>query len=443
MSVHPVAVELDAWIDPSQAFLQWAGRHEHCFWLDGEATESGGWSWVGIGSPADPADVLAVPLEPRASPDWRAGRFRGGWVGWLGYEAGAAVAGAPVHRDAAEAPAAVWIRASQWYAFDHVQQRTFFVTDAAGADAGGASPRHPMKDLDRPSALDEMQHADPPGVMTATARHGADEYAGLIEQCRAHIREGDAYQLCLTTRFSVIGPPVDPLAVYLRLRDGSPAPFGALVRSGEFALLSASPERFLDVDGRRVRTSPIKGTRRRSPDPEEDTALAAELVGDQKERAENLMIVDLMRNDLSRVCEPGSIGVDDLFAVHSYRQVHQLVSTVSGTLRPGIRVADLLAATFPAGSMTGAPKLSAMTILHRLEGAPRGIFSGCLGWIGDDGGLDLAMIIRSIVAHPGGAYVGAGGGITWRSVATSEVAEVALKARGPLAALGAVLPDGW
>ena len=135
MSVHPVAVELDAWIDPSQAFLQWAGRHEHCFWLDGEATESGGWSWVGIGSPANPADVLAVPLEPRASPDWRAGRFRGGWVGWLGYEAGAAVAGAPVHRDAAEAPAAVWIRASQWYAFDHVRERTFFVTDGAGADA--------------------------------------------------------------------------------------------------------------------------------------------------------------------------------------------------------------------------------------------------------------------------------------------------------------------
>ncbi|NYF17066.1 anthranilate synthase component 1 [Microbacterium sp. AK009] len=435
MSVHPVAVELDAWIDPSQAFLQWAGRHEHCFWLDGEATESGGWSWVGIGSPADPADVLAVPLEPRAAPDWRAGRFRGGWVGWLGYEVGAAAAGAPVHPDATEAPSSLWLRASQWYAFDHARRRVFFVDDADFA-AHGAIPGPRL-------SAGETHPVPPTRSVPAVARHEADEYAALIERCRAHIREGDAYQLCLTTRFSVAGPPVDPLAVYLRLRAGSPAPFGALICSGDVALLSASPERFLDVEGSLVRTSPIKGTRRRSPDPTEDAALAADLVGDEKERAENLMIVDLMRNDLSRVCEPGSIAVEELFAVHSYRQVHQLVSTVSGTLRPGIRVADLLAATFPAGSMTGAPKLSAMTILHRLEGAPRGVFSGCLGWIGDDGGLDLAMIIRSIVSHPGGAYVGAGGGITWRSVPAAEVAEVALKARGPLAALGAVLPDGW
>ncbi|WJL95685.1 aminodeoxychorismate synthase component I [Microbacterium sp. ET2] len=437
MSVHPIAVELDAWIDPSLAFAQWAGRHDHCFWLDGEATESGGWSWVGVGTPADPEIVTATPIGARtASPDtWPAGRFRGGWVGWLGYEMGAAAAGAPVHPDAAEAPSALWLRASQWYAFDHAQRRAFFVEH----DDTGSRP-----DTFGPPLSAEEAHPRPSSrPASAVARHNADEYAALIERCRAHIREGDAYQLCLTTRFTVAGPPVDPLAVYLRLRAGSPAPFGALIRSGDVALLSASPERFLDVDGSRVRTSPIKGTRGRSPRPAEDAALAAELLGDEKERAENLMIVDLMRNDLSRVCEPGSIAVEELFAVHSYRQVHQLVSTVSGTLRPGIRVSDLLAATFPAGSMTGAPKLSAMTILHRLEGAPRGVFSGCLGWIGDDGGLDLAMIIRSIVAHPDGAYVGAGGGITWRSVPAAEVAEVALKARGPLAALGAALPEGW
>ena len=209
------------------------------------------------------------------------------------------------------------------------------------------------------------------------------------------------------------------------------------MRSGEFALASASPERFLEVEDGIVRTRPIKGTRPRGADPAADAALAQELRASDKERAENVMIVDLMRNDLSRVCEPGSVGVDGLLEVESYPAVHQLVSTVSGTLTRGVTVGELLDATFPAGSMTGAPKLSAMTILHDLERGPRGVFAGCFGWVGDDGALDLAMVIRSIVIHPDGAYVGAGGGITWRSDAAAEVAEVGVKARGPLAAIGA------
>jgi anthranilate synthase component 1 len=277
---------------------------------------------------------------------------------------------------------------------------------------------------------------------TALARHRPEAYAELIERCRDAIREGDAYQLCLTTRFSVEAS-VDPIAAYLRLRDMTPAHHGGLIRSGEVALASASPERFLELDRGVVSTRPIKGTRPRGADEAEDRRLADELRDSEKERAENVMIVDLMRNDLSRVCEPGSVGVDGLLEVESYAAVHQLVSTVSGRLMPGTTVGGLLDAAFPAGSMTGAPKLSAMTILHRLEGAPRGIFSGCFGWVGDDGALDLAMIIRSIVTHPGGAYVGAGGGITWRSDAAAEVAEVGIKARGPLAAMGAALPPGW
>jgi anthranilate synthase component 1 len=171
--------------------------------------------------------------------------------------------------------------------------------------------------------------------------------------------------------------------------------------------------------------------------------LAAELVASPKERAENVMIVDLMRNDLARMCEPGTVRVEKLLAVESYPAVHQLVSTVAGTLREGTTVGQVLDAAFPAGSMTGAPKLSAMTILHELERGPRGVFSGCFGWIGAEGGLDLAMVIRSIVTYPGGAYVGAGGGITWLSDAAEEVAEVGLKARAPLRAIGAVPPRGW
>ena len=155
------------------------------------------------------------------------------------------------------------------------------------------------------------------------------------------------------------------------------------------------------------------------------------------------MIVDLMRNDLSRVCEPGSIRVDALWAVESYPAVHQLVSTVSGTAAAGTTAGALFAASFPAGSMTGAPKLSAMTRLHELEGGPRGVYAGCFGYIGDDGSLDLAMVIRSIVIDAESAVIGAGGGITWRSVAASEVSEVATKARAPLAALGAEMPAAW
>ncbi|AZS43675.1 Aminodeoxychorismate synthase component 1 [Microbacterium oleivorans] len=194
------------------------------------------------------------------------------------------------------------------------------------------------------------------------------------------------------------------------------------------------------MSGGIVRTRPIKGTRPRSPDTVEDAALAAELRASEKEQAENVMIVDLMRNDLQRVCEPGSVAAERLLEVESYPAVHQLVSTVAGRLRARTTVGDLWDASFPAGSMTGAPKLSAMQILHRLEGAPRGVFAGCFGWIGVDGGLDLAMVIRSIVVHPGGAYVGAGGGITWGSVAADEVAEVGIKARAPLHALGRTCP---
>ncbi len=192
-----------------------------------------------------------------------------------------------------------------------------------------------------------------------------------------------------------------------------------------------------------VRTRPIKGTRPRGGDSAEDAALARELAESVKERAENVMIVDLMRNDLQRVCAPGTVSAERLLEVESYSAVHQLVSTVAGRLRPGTTWARLLAATFPAGSMTGAPKLSAMRILHGLEAGPRGLYSGCFGWVGDDGRADLAMTIRSIVLHPGGAYVGAGGGITWLSDPDAEVAEVGVKARGPLGALGAALPPGW
>ncbi|GAA1912808.1 hypothetical protein GCM10009775_01720 [Microbacterium aoyamense] len=428
-----VCVVLDAWRDPASVHDLFAARGGETFWLDAGPAAADGWSWVGEGSiERDPARVRAVPCAA-APTHLEGGRFRGGWVGWLGYEDAAARAGAPAAVPEPAIAQTVWLRVERFVAFDH-----------AAEVAWAFAPAHEIEDFavaatGTATAL-RAEPAQPLGE--ALARHDPREYATLIERCRDAIREGDAYQLCLTTRFDVRAP-VDAVGAYRRLRATTPAHHGGIVRARGLALASASPERFLEVDGTVVRTRPIKGTRPRGRDAAEDAVLAGELLESEKERAENVMIVDLMRNDLSRVSVPGSVGVDALLQVESYPAVHQLVSTVSGTLVPGTTVGDLLDATFPAGSMTGAPKLSAMTILHGLERGPRGVFAGCFGWVGDDGALDLAMVIRSVVVHPSGAYVGAGGGITWRSDAAAEVAEVGVKARGPLAALGATLPDGW
>jgi len=430
------AAVLPEWIDPARAFAGGPARQAHAFWLDAGPDAREGWSWIGTGEPEpDPDVVRAVPSGARtgSTPEW--GRFRGGWVGWLGYEYAAAGMSAPASPAEDAVPQALWLRVDRFVAFDHASRRAWAVAPSGEEDAFAAE----VLTWATESAAPVVRA---PVATVAAARHTPGEYAALVERCRGAIREGDAYQLCLTTRFS-IDREVDPVDVHTALRAATPAHHGGLVRSGSVALVSASPERFLEVEAGILRTRPIKGTRPRGADDATDAALAAELLASPKERAENVMIVDLMRNDLSRICVDGTVAVDALLRVESYPAVHQLVSTVSGTLTPAASVGDILDATFPAGSMTGAPKLSAMTILHDLEHAPRGVFSGCYGWVGTDGAMDLAMVIRSVVTHPGGAYVGAGGGITWGSEPWAEVAEVGIKARGPLGAIGAVLPSGW
>jgi len=393
--------------DPLAVFRALEQRHPHVFWLDAGPRAAAGSSYVGWGVPVAEEEVRAAVCVSDGSAD---GPQAGDYVGWAGYEDGAARAGAPTASEGM--PGGAWLRIEGVHAF-----------------------RHPL-----PAPASDVPGGVPARV--ARSRNSPQEYAALVERCRDAIRAGDAYQLCLTTRFEVDGD-IDPVAAYLTLRQATPSHHGGFVRIGDLALLSATPERFLEVDGHRVRTHPIKGTRPRGSDAATDAALADELLASPKERAENVMIVDLMRNDLSRVCVPGSVTVERLLVVEHYPAVHQLVSTVAGVLPAGTTVGGLLDAAFPAGSMTGAPKLSAMTILHRLEAGSRGAFAGCFGWVGAAGGLDLAMIIRSIVVYPGGAYVGAGGGITWGSVPADEVAEAGVKARAPLAAVGAALPAGW
>ncbi|MFJ4038965.1 anthranilate synthase component I family protein [Microbacterium sp. NPDC090007] len=402
---------LPRWIDPEAAFLHLFADSPHAFWLDAGVDADTGWSWIGEGRP----DAAASPLHRDATAPTtaqEAGPFRGGWVGWRTYES-----------------ETTFLRVERFLAFDHASRRVFAFGDAALA----------ARALDAPFA---PAVAEPVRRGTASARISPAGYTESIAACRDAIREGFAYQLCLTTRFTVAGA-FDAVEVFRRLRRASGSHHAGFIRTGDVALASASPERFLEVRDGRVHTHPIKGTRPRSQDPAVDAALVEDLRTDAKERAENVMIVDLMRNDLSRVCEPSSVGVDRLLEVETYPHVHQLVSEVSGRLVPGTTVGDLLAATFPAGSMTGAPKESAMQILAELEGEPRGVYAGAFGWVGDDGAADLAMVIRSVVIEADAAWVGAGGGITWRSVAASEVAEVGIKARAPLAALGAEVPPGW
>ncbi len=438
---------LAGWIEPAEAFAALEPSHPNVFWLDAGADAESGWSFVGFGLPSAVAEVRDIHLAGAAGeadgPDreWPAGPFRGGWVGWFAYDVAAERAGAPARGATGEAGEDAWMHVSAWFAFDHAGRRAWAVSSGTESASWAEEVRAAASVTAEPVAPVDPASASPV-QRSATSRHTPVEYEALIAQCHDAIRAGDAYQLCLTTRFEVETSD-SPVSVYRRLRGSSPAHHGGFVRIGGVSLLSASPEEFLGVRDGIVRTRPIKGTRPRGADPEADVALARELLASEKERAENVMIVDLMRNDLSRVCEVGTVRVEALLAVETYPHVHQLVSTVSGQLRPGSTVGELLDRAFPAGSMTGAPKLSAMTILQKLEVGERGIYAGCFGWIGLDGTLDLAMVIRSIVMRDGHAVVGAGGGITWSSVPLEEVREVGIKVRAPLAALGAALPAGW
>jgi para-aminobenzoate synthetase len=275
----------------------------------------------------------------------------------------------------------------------------------------------------------------PSGSVAFSLGRSREGYREDIEACKRWLRAGDSYEICLTNRITA-ETDAEPLDLYRALRRANPAPFGAYLRFGELAVLSSSPERFLAVDRDRwAESRPIKGTARRSAEPAEDARLAAALAGGEKFRAENVTIVDLMRNDLGRVCEVGSVSVPELMGVESYETVHQLVSSVRGRLRHGLGAADAVRACFPPGSMTGAPKKRTVEILDELEGAARGVYSGAIGWLGLGGACDLSVAIRTIVLDRGRATIGAGGAIVVDSDPDLEIEEMLLTAATAAAAL--------
>jgi para-aminobenzoate synthetase len=472
--------ELAGEVDAERAFGALFGSSRWAFWLDSGLLEGPArYSLLGdIGSSADPPtgrsadrrdgwaaeDAVAeghvlidwvsdhgTPtiyerLEQRLAaedvelPDGLPPEVACGYVGYFGYELNA-YDGLPARP--AALPDAVWLRAARFVVIDHVRRRTWV--------CARTTPGRPTRWLDaaertlsslvgRPQAHRGEQltpatedRVDPePWLVRSRSRYLAD-----IETCLRALRDGECYEICLTNTVEVAFAG-DPLQAYRRLRRSSPAPYAAYLRLGDAHVLSASPERFLAVDSAGyAESSPIKGTAPRDPDPGIDRMLAKELATDAKTQAENLMIVDLVRNDLGRVCDPGTITVPDFLSVRSYATVHQLVSTIRGRLRPGLSAVAAARACFPPGSMTGAPKRRAMQILHELETRPRGVYSGALGYVGLRGTADFSVVIRTAVIKDGTLTIGAGGAIVLDSDPVAEYDEMLLKAAVPLRAVSA------
>ncbi len=445
MTQPAVRTHVPGWCDPERVFLAHArhrARETHdgwpdLVWLDAGPDAREGFSYVGLDveSPLTTwhdvsAATQAQPPRFSAQRNSFARRFALGWVGWRAYDSKACFA-----------------RVNTVIEFDHARQEVTVVT-CRGDDSTRRACALIAEASDGDQAISDLNTSDDQslvrdsvdwGTRGGSWRHTDDEYLANIEACRSEIAAGNAYQLCLTNSYRVDAPfdQQSALAVYRSLRRENPSHHGAFISLNNTALLSSSPEVFLSVSpSGRVVTKPIKGTRPRGATEHADRALRDELANDPKERAENVMIVDLMRNDLSRVAVEGSVAVDTLLAVESYANVHQLVSTVSAQLRPECTAADAIDACFPAGSMTGAPKISAMHILAGLEGGPRGIYSGAYGFLGEDGSAELAMVIRSLIIDHTGARIGSGGGITIDSDPEKELAEMHLKAEPLLRALG-------
>jgi para-aminobenzoate synthetase component 1 len=266
------------------------------------------------------------------------------------------------------------------------------------------------------------------------AEQGKAQYAEAFARVQDYIHAGDCYQINLAQRFSSRYQG-DPLSAYCALRERSPTPFSAYLEMAGGTLLSLSPERFIEVQNGRVETRPIKGTRPRGSSPQQDQALAEELQRCEKDRAENLMIVDLLRNDLGRSCEPGSIRVPELFSLESYPNVHHLVSSITGRLRSDSDTIDLLMRAFPGGSITGAPKIRAMQINEELEPVRRSLYCGSVGYLGCEGQMDFNIAIRSLVCHEGSIYCWGGGGVVADSELDAEYQETLTKVGNLLDAL--------
>ncbi|MBO0853978.1 MAG: aminodeoxychorismate synthase component I [Nocardia sp.] len=356
--------------------------------------------------------------------------FTGGYVGYLGYEMKADCGAPPaVHRS--PYPDAQWIFADRFIVVDHVAGRTHLIALGTAAHRGECE-RWLSTTRSALSEIPEHRRPQPLPLSTEPVRvvnlRGRDRYLADIAAIDAALRAGETYEVNLTDTV-VLPADADGLAVYRALRRGNPAPYAAYLRFGDCRIACSSPERFLKLDRAGVvESKPIKGTAGRGRTPTADARIRRKLESDPKTRAENLMIVDLLRNDLGRICELGSVHVPELMVTETYATLHQLVSTVRGRLRAELDAVDCLRACFPGGSMTGAPKARTMEIIGELETGARGIYSGTIGFLGLGGTADLNIVIRTAVGDGTGWRIGAGGAVVLDSDAEAEFEEMTLKA---------------
>ncbi|WP_423059149.1 aminodeoxychorismate synthase component I [Brevibacterium linens] len=383
--------------------------------------------------------------------------FRLGWVGYLGYELKAEV-GSPNLHDS-DLPDAVMMFLDRALVIDHDTNSIHLLALRQADDPPGHAanqdwfdhtrariasvPAEEVSGTDQRRATSSKADTSTPAERRnpiLVARHSRREYLDLIDQVQEKITDGETYEVCLTNMLEgTTDPHESPLEMYLRLREDNPTPFGAFIRTREAVILSTSPERFLRIgaDGR-VESKPIKGTRPRGANQAEDEAIKAELAASVKDRSENLMIVDLVRHDLGRTAELGSVQVDTLFGIESYATVHQMVSTVSSRLAEDASPVACVRAAFPPGSMTGAPKLRTMTTIEELEAGPRGVYSGAVGYFSLGGAVDLSLVIRTLVVQGETLSYGVGGAIVALSDSEEEYEETVAKAAPVLRLLGGV-----
>ncbi|HEY0474432.1 MAG TPA: aminodeoxychorismate synthase component I [Kribbella sp.] len=437
---------VDHALDGQTIYRELLAGEPAAFWLDGSLTDRGirrvsvlG-TTTGAGAEVVVRDVgdgdvfaeLRELLGARrarlgAVPEELTDFFSGGYVGYFGYELKALTGGAAAHES--PTPDALWFWANRFIVVDHDQKvsRIVAIHEPGDAEAGRWLDR-----AERSAASWRMGGQDAPAIASLELESHLEQdratYLAGIDACRAALEAGETYEVCLTNRVRL--PAVeDPFEFYLWQRAQNPAPYSAFLRYGDLAVASSSPERFLTVDAEGwAECRPIKGTAPREADPAQDQLAAKALAEDEKTRAENLMIVDLIRNDLGRVSVPGTVQVPQLMAVESYQTVHQLVTTVRGLLRSGVDAIDAVRACFPPGSMTGAPKIRTMALLDELEWSARGVYSGALGYLTVDGRADLSVVIRTAVMTPEGTVVGAGGAIVLDSDPVAEYEEMVLKA---------------
>ncbi|HET9379485.1 MAG TPA: aminodeoxychorismate synthase component I [Streptomyces sp.] len=466
---HRVHVRtIETAIDTESAFTRlYAGSAAPSFWLDSAHVEPGRsrFSYLGDASgplaetvryrlaegevevvradgrpqrlPGTVFDYLQEQLRRRRLdvPDLPFG-FTGGYVGYFGYELKGDLGS--VNKYVSPTPDAVWIFADRVVVVDHQEDATYLL---ALSDTDPATESAALRWLDTTAAaLLSLPPAEPVGTGDGGTgaepwlTHDREAYRARIDEIQQNLRAGESYEVCLTTS-AWLPAHGDGYQYYRALRRANPAPYAAYLRLGDVEIASSSPERFLTIDRSGVvETKPIKGTVPRSADPDEDEALRASLNASAKTRAENLMIVDLLRNDLGRVCEVGSVHVPRLMATESYTTVHQLVSTIRGRMRGGLDAIDVVRACFPGGSMTGAPKLRTMEIIEELETEARGVYSGSIGLLSTNGTADLNIVIRTAVKVGDRWRVGAGGAIVLDSDADEEFDEMVLKASAPLRA---------